>query len=59
MPIRQKILLSAWKLSHVVSIYKGKGCKLNVENCKPVSLSNVFCKLIKTVIFTKTVKFLM
>ena len=58
MSIRQRALPSAWKLAHVVPIYKGKGSKLNVENYRPISFINVFCKLMETLICTKIVKFL-
>ena len=58
MSIRQRALPSAWKLALVVPIYKGKGSKLNVENYRPISLTNVFSKLMETLIRTKIVKFL-
>ena len=58
MSIMQKALPSAWKLAHVVPIYKGKGSKLNVENFRPIHLTNIFCKLMETLICTEIVKFL-
>ena len=58
MSIRQRVLPSAWKLAHVVPIYKGKGSMLNVENYRRISLTNVFCKLKETLIRAKIVKFL-
>ena len=58
MSIKQRALPSTWKLAHIVPIYKGKGSKLNVVNYRPISLTNVFCKLMETLIRTKIVKFL-
>ena len=45
MSISQQIVLDAWRLAHVIPIFKGKGSKFLVENYKPIILTNVFSKL--------------
>ena len=56
--IRQKALPSVWKLAHVIPICKGKESNLNVENHRPLSVTNVFFKLMEMLIRAKIVKFL-
>ena len=51
-------MLNAWKLANVVFMYKGKGSKVQVENDRPISLTNVFCKLMKFLVCKKVVDFL-
>jgi hypothetical protein len=58
MSMRQKLLPSAWKLANVVPIFKGKGSKLSAENYRPISLTNIFCKLMESLIRKKVLDFL-
>ena len=48
--MRQQAVPQAWKLANVVPIYKGKGSKLDVSNYRPISLTNVFCKLMEKLV---------
>ena len=50
MSIRQQAVPQAWKLANVVPIYKGTGSKLDVSNYRPISLTNVFCKLMEKLV---------
>ena len=45
MSINKQLAPDAWRLEHVIPIFKGKGSKLLVENYRPISLTNVFSKL--------------
>ena len=45
MSINQQLAPDAWRLAHVIPIFKGKGSKLLVENYRPINLTNVFSKL--------------
>ena len=58
MSTQQKLVPSAWKLAHVSFIFKGKGSNLNVENYRPISLTNVFCKQVESLIRNKILEFL-
>jgi hypothetical protein len=58
MSVQQQAIPDAWKLANVVPIYKGKGSKLDVTNYRPISLTNVFCKLMESLIRKKVVDFL-
>ena len=56
--IKQQCVPGAWKLANVVPIFKGKGSKLQVDNYRPISLSNVYCKLMESLISNKIVDYL-
>jgi len=58
MSMRQKAVPQAWKLANVVPIYKGKGSKLDVSNYRPISLTNVFCKLMEKIVRKRIVDYL-
>jgi exonuclease III len=58
MSMRQQAVPQAWKLANVVPIYKGKGSKLDVTNYRPISLTNVFCKLMEKLVRKRIVKYL-
>ena len=55
---RQQAIPQAWKLANVVPIYKGKGSKLDVSNYRPISLTNVFCKLMEKLVHKSIVEHL-
>jgi hypothetical protein len=58
MSMQQQLVPNAWKLANVIPIYKGKGSRLDVENYRPISLTNVFCKLMEKLISKKIINFL-
>ncbi len=58
MSMRQQFVPHAWKIANVVPIYKGKGSKLDVTNYRPISLTNVFCKLMEKLVRKKVVDYL-
>jgi hypothetical protein len=58
MSMKQQLVPNAWKLANVIPIYKGKGSRLDVENYRPISLTNVFCKLMEKLISKKIINFL-
>jgi hypothetical protein len=50
MSMRQQTVPHAWKLANVVPIYRGEGSKLDITNYRPISLTNVFCKLMEKLV---------
>jgi hypothetical protein len=48
--IRQQTVPHAWKLANVMPSYKGKDSKLDITNYRPISVTNVFCKLIEKLV---------
>ena len=56
--ITQQRVSNAWKLANVVLIYKSKGSKAQVENYRLISLTNVFCKFMESLVRKKVVDFL-
>ena len=58
MPLFQWSVSEEWKLANVGPILKGKGSKTEVENYRPISLTNVFCELMETVVCTKILDYL-
>ena len=50
---------SAWKLGLISEIYKNKGSKNSVENYRPISLSSIVCKMLKSIIGDSLMKYLM
>ena len=58
MPLSLWSVPEEWKLANVGPILKGKGSKTKVENHRPISLTNVFCELMETVVCTKILDYL-
>jgi hypothetical protein len=58
MSMSQQAVPQAWKLANVIPVYKGKGSKLDVSNYRPISLTNVYCKLMETLVRNRIVKHL-
>ena len=56
MSMRQQATPQAWKLARVVPIYKGKEFKSDVSHYKPISLTNIFCKLMEKLVRKHTVE---
>ena len=50
MSLQQGCVPKAWKTANIVPIYKGKGSTLEVNNYRPISLTNVFCKTLERLI---------
>ena len=50
MSLQQGCVPKAWKTANIVPIYKGKGSTLEVNNYRPISLTNVFYKTLKRLI---------
>ena len=53
MSLKQKRIPLVWKQANVIPIFKGKGYKMEIENYRPISLTNVFCKLLESFIQKK------
>ena len=47
-----------WKLAYVIPVYKSKGAKTTVENYRPISLTNNFCKIMEKLIKIKMIDYL-
>ncbi len=58
MSLKQQVVPSAWKVANVIPIFKGKGSKLSTDNYRPISLTNVFCKLMESLVRAKVISFL-
>ena len=56
--MRQQAVPKAWKFANVVPIYKEQGFKLDVSNYRPISLTNVFCKLMEKLVRKRIVEHL-
>ena len=54
----QHCVPKSWKLANVIPIYKGKGSKLDIENYRPISLTNIYYKIIETLLCNKINKYL-
>ena len=50
MSLFQETVPNEWTLAHVIPVYKGKGAKTTVENYRPISLTNNFCKIMEKLI---------
>ena len=50
MSLQQGYVPKTWKTENIVPIYKGKGSTLEVNNYRPISLTNVFCKTLERLI---------
>ena len=50
MSLQQGYVPKTWKTEKIVPIYKGKGSTLEVNNYRPISLTNVFCKTLERLI---------
>ena len=48
MPRQQDCEPKAWKTANIVPIYKSKGSTLEVNNYRPISLTNVFVRHLKS-----------
>ena len=58
MSLLQETVPNEWKLAHVIPVYKGKGAKTAVENYRPISLTNNFCKIMEKLIKIKMIDYL-
>jgi hypothetical protein len=58
MSMTQRSIPDVWKLANVIPVFKGKGCRLDIHNYRPISLTNVFCKAMEKLIRNKVTKFL-
>ena len=50
MSVQQGCVPTAWRSANVIPVYKGKGSTLEVNNYRPISLTNVFCKSLERLI---------
>ena len=48
--MKGSILPDMWKVACIVPIYKGKGSKDDAINYRPIKLTSVICKLMKSII---------
>ena len=44
-----------WKTACIVSLYRGKGARDEFVNYRPISLTSVICKIMKSVIKVKLI----
>ena len=56
--LKQERIPLTWKQANVIPIFKGNGSKMEIENYRPISLTNVFCKLLESLIRKKMMEFL-
>ena len=54
----QHFIHKSWKLSNVIPIYKGKESKLDIEKYRPISLTNIYCKIMETLLCNKISEYL-
>ena len=48
--LHQKCIPDAWRLAHVTPLYKGKGDKTSPSAYRPISLTDVACKLLERLV---------
>ena len=47
-----------WKIAKVVPLYKGKGCKLDPKNYRPVAILPILSKVLERAMFLQVVKYM-
>ena len=58
MSIQQGCVSKVWKIAKVIPIFKGKGSMLEVTNYRPISLTNVYCKILGRLVRNKIMSYL-
>ena len=53
--LKHGVLPKDWKIGHIFPIYK-KGSKKNAENCRPISLTSVLCKIMEQILRSHLMK---
>ena len=49
---------SKWKIAKIVPLYKGKGCKLDPKNYRPVAILPILSKVLERAMFLQMVNFM-
>ena len=45
-----------WKIAKVIPLYKGKGCKLDPKNCRPVAILPILSKVLERAMFMQVLR---
>lgn len=56
--LRDGVFPNQWKRYMIRPIYKGKGCRNEPENYRPISLQSIMSKILEKVIYVRLVNFL-
>ena len=56
--IKHSAILNTWRLVHVTPLYKGKGDKTLSVSYRPISLTDVACKLLERLIVNQIRQYL-
>ena len=58
MSIQQDCVPKVWKIAKVIPIFKGKGSMLEVQNYRPIGLTNIYCKTLERLVRIKIMSYL-